>query len=311
MSSAATVPLGILLRDWRRRRRLSQLDLALEAGVSARHLSFLETGRSRPSREMVLHLSEQLDVPLRDRNRLLLAAGFAPAFEERPIDAPEMAPVREALEKILTGHEPYPALVVDRWWNLQAANRSVQLFTQHLPAHLLEPPVNVLRASLHPDGMASRILNYGEWRAHLVDRLRRQVALTGDEALAELLAEINDYPGETGEAHGRGGEIAVPLKFDAGDQELAFFSTIATFGTAVDITLAELAIEAFFPADEATAASRPSYLRGKYPLDVGTYSWTIRLCPKSIATTRSARSARNPRTRSWSSCASSRRRDMP
>ena len=258
MSSAATVPLGILLRDWRRRRRLSQLDLALEAGVSARHLSFLETGRSRPSREMVLHLSEQLDVPLRDRNRLLLAAGFAPAFEERPIDAPEMAPVREALEKILTGHEPYPALVVDRWWNLQAANRSVQLFTQHLPAHLLDPPVNVLRASLHPDGMTSRILNYGEWREHLVDRLRRQVALTGDDALAELLAEINGYPGETGEAHGSGTELAVPLRFDAGDHELTFFSTIATFGTAVDITLAELAIEAFFPADEATAG----YLRG-------------------------------------------------
>jgi len=253
MSTAATVPLGTLLRDWRRRRRLSQLDLALEAGVSARHLSFLETGRAKPSREMVLHLSEQLDVPLRDRNRLLLAAGFAPAFEERPIDAPEMAPVREALEKILTGHEPYPALVVDRWWNLQAANGSIQLFTQHLPPHLLEPPVNVLRASLHPDGMAERILNYGEWRAHLVDRLRRQVALTGDARLADLLDEINGYPGDTGEVHGPGGEIAVPLRFDAGERELTFFSTIATFGTAVDITLAELAIEAFFPADRATA----------------------------------------------------------
>jgi transcriptional regulator with XRE-family HTH domain len=258
MSSAATVPLGILLRDWRRRRRLSQLDLALEAGVSARHLSFLETGRSKPSREMVLHLSEQLDVPLRDRNRLLLAAGFAPAFEERPIDAPEMAPVREALDKILTGHEPYPALVVDRWWNLQAANRSIQLFTQHLPPDLLEPPVNVLRASLHPEGMATRILNYGEWRAHLVDRLRRQVAITGDDELAQLHAEITGYPGESGETHGPGGEIAVPLRFDAGDRHLTFFSTIATFGTAVDITLAELAIEAFFPADDATAA----YLRG-------------------------------------------------
>jgi transcriptional regulator with XRE-family HTH domain len=253
MSTAATVPLGTLLRDWRRRRRLSQLDLALEAGVSARHLSFLETGRSKPSREMVLHLSEQLEVPLRDRNRLLLAAGYAPAFDERPIDAPEMAPVREALDKILTGHEPYPALVVDRWWHLQAANRSLQLFTQHLPADLLEPPVNVLRASLHPDGMASRILNYGEWRGHLVDRLRRQVALTGDERLAELLDEVTGYPGETVEVHGPGSEIAVPLRFDAAGRELTFFSTIATFGTAVDITLAELAIEAFFPADRATA----------------------------------------------------------
>jgi transcriptional regulator with XRE-family HTH domain len=252
--STATVPLGTLLRDWRRRRRLSQLDLALEAGVSARHLSFLETGRSKPSREMVLHLSEQLEVPLRDRNRLLLAAGFAPAFDERPIDAPEMAPVRDALEKILTGHEPYPAAVVDRWWNLAAANRSIAVFTDHVPAHMLEPPVNVLRVSLHPDGMASRIRNYGEWRAHLVDRLRRQVAVTGDERLADLLDEISGYPGETGEVHGPGGEIAVPLRFDAGEQELTFFSTIATFGTAVDITLAELAIEAFFPANRTTAS---------------------------------------------------------
>jgi transcriptional regulator with XRE-family HTH domain len=251
--ATATVPLGTLLRDWRRRRRLSQLDLALEAGVSARHLSFLETGRSKPSREMVLHLSEQLDVPLRDRNHLLLAAGFAPAFEERAIDAPEMAPVREALERVLTGHEPYPAVVVDRWWNLAAANRSIAMFTDTVPAHLMEPPVNVLRVSLHPDGMASRILNYGEWRAHLLDRLQRQVALTADERLAELYEELSAYPGETGELHGRGGEIAVPLRYDADGRELAFFSTIATFGTAVDITLAELSIEAFFPADQATA----------------------------------------------------------
>ena len=254
MSTAATVPLGTLLRDWRRRRRLSQLDLALEAGVSARHLSFLETGRSKPSREMVLHLSEQLEVPLRDRNHLLLAAGFAPAFEERAIDAPEMAPVREALERVLAGHEPYPAVVVDRWWNLAAANRSIAMFTDTVPEHLMAPPVNVLRVSLHPDGMASRILNYGEWRAHLVDRLARQVALTADDRLAALLDEVSAYPGETAEVHGPGGEIAVPLRYDAGGRELAFFSTIATFGTAVDITLAELSIEAFFPADESTAA---------------------------------------------------------
>jgi transcriptional regulator with XRE-family HTH domain len=252
--STATVPLGTLLRDWRRRRRLSQLDLALEAGVSARHLSFLETGRSKPSREMVLHLSEQLEVPLRDRNHLLLAAGFAPAFEERAIDAPEMAPVREALERVLAGHEPYPAVVVDRWWNLAAANRSIAMFTDAVPAHLMEPPVNVLRVSLHPDGMASRILNYAEWRAHLLDRLHRQVALTGDDRLAALYAELSEYPGETAEVHGPGGEIAVPLRYDADGRELAFFSTIATFGTAVDITLAELSIEAFFPADQPTAA---------------------------------------------------------
>jgi transcriptional regulator with XRE-family HTH domain len=249
--TTATVPLGTLLRDWRRRRRLSQLDLALEAGVSARHLSFLETGRSKPSREMVLHLSEQLEVPLRDRNHLLLAAGFAPAFEERAIDAPEMAPVREALERVLTGHEPYPAVVVDRWWNLAAANRSIAMFTASVPDHLMQPPVNVLRVSLHPEGMASRIVNYGEWRAHLLDRLQRQVALTGDERLAALYEEVSAYPGETGEAH-PGGEIAVPLRYAHDGRELSFFSTIATFGTAVDITLAELSIEAFFPADQAT-----------------------------------------------------------
>jgi transcriptional regulator with XRE-family HTH domain len=255
--SAAIVPLGALLRDWRQRRRLSQLDLALESGVSARHLSFLETGRSKPSREMVLHLSEQLEVPLRDRNRMLLAAGFAPAFEERPIDAPEMAPVREALDRVLTGHEPYPAVVVDRWWNLVAANGCIAMFTADVAAELMEPPVNVLRVSLHPEGMASRILNYGEWRAHLLDRLRRQVALTADERLAALHDELVAYPGETADVHGPGGEIAVPLRFQAGGRELAFFSTIATFGTAVDITLAELAIEAFFPADQQTA----TYLR--------------------------------------------------
>jgi transcriptional regulator with XRE-family HTH domain len=251
-ATAARDPLGTLLRDWRRRRRLSQLDLALEAGVSARHLSFLETGRSKPSREMVLHLAEELDVPLRDRNQLLLAAGYAPAYAERSIDAPEMAPVRDALDRVLTGHEPYPAVVVDRWWNMVGANRSVALFTSEVAPELMEPPVNVLRASLHPDGMASRIVNYGEWRAHLLDRLRRQVVLTGDERLEALRDELEGYPGE--EQHEvAGGEIAVPLRFRAGGEELAFFSTVATFGTAVDITLAELAIEAFFPADAATA----------------------------------------------------------
>jgi transcriptional regulator with XRE-family HTH domain len=254
MSMATTAPLGTLLKDWRRRRRLSQLDLALEAGVSARHLSFLETGRAKPSREMVLHLSEQLEVPLRDRNRLLLAAGFAPAFEERPIDAPEMAPVREALDHVLTGHDPYPAVVVDRAWNIAAANQSAAMFTAGLPEHLLEPPVNILRATLHPDGLAPRILNYGEVRAHLLERLRRQVALTADDDAAVLFAELSAYPGETAEVHAPGEQIVVPLRFDAGGRELAFFSTIATFGTAVDITLSELSIEAFFPADEATSA---------------------------------------------------------
>jgi transcriptional regulator with XRE-family HTH domain len=241
-----------MLRDWRRRRRLSQLDLALEAGVSARHLSFLETGRSRPSREMVLHLADQLDVPLRDRNRLLLAAGFAPAYGERQIDAPEMAPVRAALERVLTGHEPYPALVVDRLWNLVAANRSLELFTALAAPWLLEPPANVLRASLHPEGLAPYIVNLGEWRAHLLERLQRQHALTADGRLAELLDELRGLPAPPVQEPFEIDEIAVPLRIRAGEQELAFYSTVATFGTAVDVTLAELSIEAFFPADPET-----------------------------------------------------------
>jgi transcriptional regulator with XRE-family HTH domain len=255
------VPLGTLLREWRRRRRLSQLDLALEAGVSARHLSFVETGRSRPSREMVLHLAEQLDVPLRDRNQLLLAAGFAPAFGERGLDAPELEPVRDAIGLVLEGHEPYPAVVVDRWWDLVAANRSVALFTAGVAPHLLEPPVNVLRLALHPEGTAPRIANLGQLREHLLDRLRRHVALTADDRLVVLQRELEGYPAPAGEDPGgappAAPEIAVPLRLRPADggEELRFFSTIATFGTAVDVTVAELAIEAFFPADRATAAA--------------------------------------------------------
>jgi transcriptional regulator with XRE-family HTH domain len=235
---------------------MSQLDLALEAGVSARHLSFLETGRSKPSREMVLHLAEELDVPLRDRNQLLLAAGYAPEYAERTIDSPEMAPVREALDAILAGHEPFPALVVDRWWNLVTANRAVQLLLTGISPALLEPPVNVLRLSLHPEGLAPRIANLAEWRAHLLDRLRREVALTADPSLAELQEEISAYPGGEMELHGPARGIAVPLRLRAdGGGELRFFSTVATFGTAIDVTLAELSIEAFFPADAETAAA--------------------------------------------------------
>jgi transcriptional regulator with XRE-family HTH domain len=253
--TARREPLGTLLRDWRRRRRLSQLDLALEAGVSARHLSFVETGRARPSREMVLHLADQLDVPLRDRNQLLLAAGYAPAFAERSFDDPEMAPVREAIQRVLDGHEPFPAVVVDRWWTLVAANRSIALFTRVVAPELLEPPANVLRIALHPDGMAPYIANLGEWRAHLLDRLERQVALTADGPLGELLEELRGYPAPPAGEHEPGGpgEIAVPLRIIVDGRELRFISTVATFGTAIDITVAELAIEAFFPADAATA----------------------------------------------------------
>ena len=252
---AERAPLGELLRDWRQRRRLSQLDLALEAGVSTRHLSFLETGRSKPSRDMVLRLAEELAVPLRDRNRLLLAAGFAPAYEERPLEDPEMEPVRRAVAQVLTGHEPFPAAVVDRWWNLIAANRNVSLFLEGVAAHLLEPPANVLRVSLHPEGMAPRIANLAEWRGHLLDRLRREVAATADARLAELLAEVEGYPAP-GPAPPRPpqGAIAVPLVLRHDGQELSFFSTVATFGTAIDVTVAELSIEAFFPADAVTAS---------------------------------------------------------
>jgi transcriptional regulator with XRE-family HTH domain len=248
---------GALLREWRRRRRLSQLDLALEAGVSARHLSFVETGRSRPSAGMLLHLAEQLDVPLRDRNALLLAGGYAPVFGRRGLEEPEMEGVRATLDLVLRGHEPYPAVVVDRHWGLVAGNRAVALLTDGVAPELMAPPVNVLRVSLHPDGVARRIANLPEWRAHLLDRLGRQVVSTGDPALAALFAELSALPGgapaRVGEDAWAAGEVAVPLRLRAGDTVLSFLSTMTTFATATDITLAELSIESFFPADAATA----------------------------------------------------------
>jgi transcriptional regulator with XRE-family HTH domain len=251
--AAPGVRVGPLLRSWRRRRRLSQLDLALEAGVSARHLSFVETGRSRPSAEMVLHLAGRLEVPLRERNALLLAAGYAPAYAERPLDAPEMTPVREAIDRVLAGHEPHPALVVDRQWELVAANRGLGLLLEGVAGELLEPPVNVLRVGLHPAGLAARIANLGQWRAHLLERLGRQVSVTGDPALRTLLDEVAAYPGPEPPEARPGDEIAVPLRLRTDDGELTFLSTVSTFGTAVDITVAELSIESFFPTDARTA----------------------------------------------------------
>src|SRR5215212_9321105 len=200
MATAAASNVGPLLRDWRKRRRLSQLDLALEAGVSARHLSFVETGRARPSPDMVLQLAERLDVPLRNRNQLLLAAGHAPVFEQHDLKDPEMAPVRQAIDLILDGHNPYPAVVIDRAWEMLGANRAVALLTDGVAPELLEPPVNVLRVSLHPDGVAPRIANLGEWRGHLLDRLERQIALTGDPALTSLMEELLAYPAPEHEA---------------------------------------------------------------------------------------------------------------
>ena len=249
MTSSPAV--GTLLRTWRQRRRLSQLDLSSGAGVSARHLSFLETGRSRPSREMVLLLAEQLEVPLRARNELLVAAGFAPVYGERRLDAPDMAAVRRAVDLVLAAHEPYPAVVVDRGWRLLAANSGIARLTAGVDPRLLEPPVNVLRLSLHPDGMAPRIRNLAQWRAHVLHRLAREARLSGDPGLAALHRELAAFPGGL-DAHPPDG-IAVPLRIRAGDDELAFLSTVTTFGTAVDVTAAELSLEAFLPADERTA----------------------------------------------------------
>jgi transcriptional regulator with XRE-family HTH domain len=252
---AARPAVGVLLRDWRQRRRMTQMDLALEAGVSARHLSFIETGRSAPSADMVKHLAEQLDVPLRERNELLLAAGYAPAYGQRDLDEPEMGPVREALDRVLAGHEPFPAVVVDRHWGMVAANSAIPLLTAGVAEHLLEPPVNVLRLTLHPEGMAPRIANLAEWRAHLLDRFGRQAVVSGDPALSALYDELADLPGgEPTPSHDMAaGEIAVPLRLHHEGGELSFLSTYTTFGTAVDVTVSELAIEAFFPADAATA----------------------------------------------------------
>jgi transcriptional regulator with XRE-family HTH domain len=248
---------GPLLREWRQRRRLSQLELALRSGVSSRHLSFVETGRSLPSAELVLHLAEELDVPLRDRNQLLLAAGYAPRFAEHDLDAPELGPIREAIDLLLRGHEPYPALVVDRHWGLVATNRSLAALVDGVAPHLLDPPVNVLRLSLHPDGLAPRILNLGQWRAHLLERLAREAFASGDPALAALHEELRGY-GEPVESAEPATQIAVPLRLRHGDDELSFISTKTTFGTALDVTAAELSIESFFPADDATArAMRP------------------------------------------------------
>jgi transcriptional regulator with XRE-family HTH domain len=245
-----------MLREWRQRRRLSQFELALESGVSSRHLSFVETGRSRPSAEMVIRLAEQLDVPLRDRNQLLLAAGYAPAYAERDLDAPELGPVREAIDQVLLAHEPFPALVIDRHWGLVAANRPVGALIEGVAPHLLEPPVNVLRLSLHPDGLAPRIANLHEWRSHLLDRLAREATAGGDPALGALHDELAAYP--AGEPVGAEldpafADVAVPLRLRYGPLELAFISTRTTFGTAVDVIVAELSIESFFPLDAATA----------------------------------------------------------
>ena len=262
MDRPGTAPsFGPLLRDWRRRRSLSQLALASEAEVSQRHLSFIESGRSAPSREIILRLAERLALPLRERNQLLLAAGYAPVFQARPADDPAMAAARKAVALILERHEPFPALAIDRHWTLVHANAAIGRLLEGVDPVMLTPPVNVLRLSLHPDGLAGRVVNFREWRDHVLHRLAEQVALTADPVLAALLDELRAYPVPPGAApHSRPAAaplagVAVPFRLRMPAGTLSFLSTTTVFGTALDITLSELAIEAFFPADDETAAA--------------------------------------------------------
>jgi transcriptional regulator with XRE-family HTH domain len=260
---AASIPaaaIGVQLRNWRQMRRRSQLDLALEAGISQRHLSYVESGRAAPSRAMVLNLAEHLEVPLRDRNALLLAAGFAPRYPQRRLDDPALQSTRALLDAILRGHAPHPALAVDRHWIMVAANDAVPpLLAGVSDAALLRPPVNVLRLSLHPGGLAPAIANLPAWRAHVLARLRRQAQANGDPELRRLLAELvalgpaaDDGAPAPGPAPGTD-EIAVPLELDTSEGRLSLISTTAVFGTAAEVVVSELAIEAFYPADGATA----------------------------------------------------------
>lgn len=242
---------GDLLRDWRHRRNLSQLDLSIDVGVSARHLSFVETGRSRPSPELVLALAEHLDVPLRDRNDMLLAAGYAPRFANTPLDDESMVRIRASLQRMLDAHAPYPGIVIDRAWNVLLANDAALAFTEGVPAHLLEPRINVFRISLHPDGMAARTTNFAEWGTYLLRQIRRDVQLTGDPALVEIEDEVRSYPNVAGlvdqPATWDGEpELLVPFRMLAADgTELSMFTTLTTFGTPRDVTLEELSVELF------------------------------------------------------------------
>jgi transcriptional regulator with XRE-family HTH domain len=261
-ATATGTAFGSLLRDWRQRRRLTQLELGLAADVSARHLSFLETGRSRPSREMVLLLADELDVPLRGRNELMVAAGFAPPYTHHGLDDEELGDVQHSLRRILDGHEPYPAVVVDGTWNLLAGNRAVELLTELVDPALLVPPVNVLRASLHPRGAAPYIVDLQEYAAHVVSRVRRQAERAASTGLRALLGELVGYCRDAGLdpiAQPRD-RIVLPLRLRHPDQQLALFSTMSVLGAPLDVTLDEIAIESFFPADDATAR----YLRERF-----------------------------------------------
>ena len=246
--------IGPLIREWRLRRRLSQLELSLEGGISTRHLSFVETGRSTPSRDMLLRLAELLDVPLRERNVLLLAAGFAPNYPERKLDDPALSEMRHAIEVVLTGHEPFPALAIDRHWTLKAANRAVAPLLDGVAPELLAPPLNVARLSLHPNGLAPRIANLGEWRGHLLHRIGKQIEVTADRKLIELIGELSAYPAPQVQTASPA-SVVVPFQLQTPTGLLTFFTTTMVFGTPVDVTLEELALEFFFPANPATSAA--------------------------------------------------------
>ncbi len=252
-----TQPVGAMLRAWRERRRMTQLELALEADVSTRHVSFLETGRSRPSREMIQRLSEELQIPLREQNALLVAAGFAPIHPRRDLDERDLEPVRKAVDLVLAGHEPYPALAVDRYWNLVAANDALRPFFGGVSPSLLVAPINVLRATFHPEGLAPRIANLDQWRSHMLARVRRQIEVTGDQVLVDLERELRGYPrvgpGDEPAGSDEYPGIVVPLRLRADQGVLSFLYTTTLFGSPLDVTVSELAIESFFPADRATA----------------------------------------------------------
>lgn len=255
---------GPLLRGWREQRRLSQLELALRADSSARHISFIETGRSRPSERMILHLAEHLDVPVRDRNALLLAAGYAPHYRESTLDDPRLETLREGIEQLLRGYDPYPALVVDGSYTVVGANESIGALLTGLPEHLLTPPLNAMRITLHPEGLAPRIRNLREWRGHLLAQMERQIALSRSAVLRELYEEVAAYPLPEGASDADDREdpepypyFALPLRIEHDGRVLSFVSSISTFNTPMDVTVAELAIETLLPADPETVA----YLR--------------------------------------------------
>jgi len=247
------VHVGEHLREWRQRRRLSQLDLAGDAEISARHLSFVETGRAAPSRDMVLKLAERLNVPLRERNVLLVAAGFAPAFPQRPLDDPALKSARAAIDLVLRAHEPNPALAYDRHWNLVSANRMVMPLLKGVPQRLLGQPINILRLAFHPEALAARTVNLAEWCGHLLERLHRQCEMTADPELVRLYHELKAYPIPARSAPLPADNVAIPFKLRFGRDVLSFMSATMIFGTPVDVTLSELALETFFPADEFTA----------------------------------------------------------